>query len=76
MCIILCIGWNDDVVSDEQLMAAAMEAEMDHYGWDSPTDATLLEMVNSIEEQPQTDERKKRAHRLQRGKQPRKFNIL
>ena len=78
--IILCIGWIDDV-SDELLMTVAMQAEMDHYGWHSPTDTTLLEMVNSIEEDEkqmelENVERKKRARSLQRGKQPRKFNIL
>jgi len=56
-------------------MTAAMEAENSHYGWDSPTDAKLLEIANTIEEDEkkmelEKEERKRRARCLQRGKMP------
>ena len=75
MCIILSIGWNDDVVSDAMLMVAAQQAEMDYSVWNSPTDTQVIETVNSIEADEEKmalekEERKKRARSLQRGKGP------
>ena len=75
MFIILCIGWNDDVVSDAMLMEAAQQAETDYSVWNCPTDTQVVEIVNSIEADEEKmalekEERKKRARSLQRGKWP------